>query len=443
MNSLDDLRSTLHDHAHDLDGLDPVSRSAGIHARVAEQRRRRNAVRGGVAVAAVAAVVGGVAFTDLGSGPTPDPAGASGAPKSFTALGWTYALANAVESDESSQTVSLSASDRPYLLSWATDGEGQDVTVTSESADLWHSSAADWADYVVVPAGADQEVTVSAGENVTGVAVATYEIDPSKVPAGQGSDRADAFHFREKVADRVLVEAAVAEGRNEVSFDYAASGQKMTLIHSCSGIPKGAWVRVTVDGPDDTTVTADSCDGTGFDQGGSSSFSRSFFPSGGSSEGTVRMWVSRSESDLTPVPDSELTDTVLGVALYSASDLPQVWGTDVAERLESGGHTWQLVDNVEVEEGVPFRLDSLEDVGRQDGPWLVQTVHDATGDDRVSLAVTADGDGLDLGALSDGIGVVVMGDAVIPPTTQALTLEVTAGADVVSRQGFVLYRAVD
>lgn len=442
MNSLDDLRTTLNDHAHDLDGLDPLSRSAGIRTRIAQQRRRRNAVRGGVAVAAVAAVVGGVVFTDLGSGPTPDPAAALGAPESFTALGWTYALADAVESDESSQTIFLPANDRPYLLSWMTDGEGQDVTVTSDTEDLWHSSAADWADYVVVPAGVDQEVTVSAGDDVHGVAVATYEIDPSKVPAGQGSDYADAFHFREKVAGRVLVDASVAEGRNEDSFDYELPGETATLTYSCSGFPEGAWLRISLDGSDKENVLGEGCDGNRFDPGAGSAFSFDVDGDRVRRLGTVRMWVSRSETDPTPVAASEVTGTKLGAGLYSSPSSADGW-PDADELVEHAGHTWQLDAVIDdVEPGLQISLGSLSAAGA--GPRLLQIALEAKGGKRAFWTdLQINGESTGEGFWSDGTGTRTRGSHLLPVTAETVGIKVARRGTASTRHSFVFYRLAD
>ncbi|WP_110240260.1 hypothetical protein [Nocardioides gilvus] len=449
MNSLDDLRTTLRDHAHGIDGLDPVSRTTGVRARVAEQRRRRNAVRGGVALAAVAAVVSGVVLTDPGTGPTPDPAAGLGAPESFTALGWTYELADAVESDGSTQTISLPASERPYLISWKTEGESQDVTVTSRTESdtepvdepIWSSSAADWADHVVVNASRDEKITVSA-DDVAGIAVATYEIDQGEVPPGMGSGKADAFHFRERVAERVLLGAAVADGESETRLDYDVSGDRVTIAYSCSGLPKGAWIRLSLDGSDDDTTSGDSCDATTFDPGAGTTYTfspREDWPR----EGTLRLWVSRSESDLTPLPASEVTGTKLGVALYS-SDSSKLWGTESPTEVEMSGHAWKRVEAVDVEPGAPLRLDSLAGASAYDGPWLVQVAHEATTYDRVSFEVLTDGRTKSTHAFSsEGSGVGIMGDVLLPPSAETVSVEITEGADVVTRQALLFYRLAD
>lgn len=440
MNSLDDLRTTLHTHAHDLDGIDPVSRTSGIRARVAEQRRRRNAVRGGVALAAVAAVVSGLALTDLGSGPTPDPAAALGAPESFTALGWTYELADAVETDGSTQTTSLPASERPYLISWKTEGEGQDVTVTSDGQDVWFSAAADWADHVVIPAGEAQEVTVSAtGDDVEAIAVATYEIDPSEIPAGQGSGKADGFHFRENVADRVLVDAAVAEGRNEIRFEYTVPGETVTLTHSCSGVPEGAWVWISLDGSDDASTWGEGCNDNGFDPGAGSNFSFDVNDDGWAKQGTVRMWVSRSETDPTPVADSEVTRTKLGVGLYS-SRASDEW-PDAPRQLEHAGHTWQIARTIDAEPGTPIRLDPFGT--DEPGPRLLQDAVKMTGKEAARTALQIDGKTIEERLWPGGKGMGSSGETLLSPTAETAGGEITRGGADAARFAFTLYRLAD
>src|SRR5699024_9200141 len=124
----------------------------------------------------------------------------------------------------------------------------------------------------------------------------------------------------------VLLGAVVAEGESETRLDYDVAGERVTIAYSCSGLPKGAWIRMSLDGSADDTTSGDSCDATTFDPGAGATYTftpRSDWPR----KGTLRLWVSRSESDLTPIPTSAAAGTKLGLAIYS-SDSSELWGTE-------------------------------------------------------------------------------------------------------------------
>ncbi len=132
MSTVDDLRSTLEDHAHGVQDPGATPRVVAVHERVRGLRRRRRTAAG--ALAAVVALAGvGIGVQVLGDRQTgPEPAGAprtladQEVPATVTILGRGYDYVEGIDldTDERVATVRLPRADAPRAVSLAASGLG-------------------------------------------------------------------------------------------------------------------------------------------------------------------------------------------------------------------------------------------------------------------------------------------------------------------------------
>ena len=151
MSTTDDLRSTLDRHASELTDHDVHVRPVAVRERIRVVRRRRRATVGGVA----AAVVGAMALTlSLGGArqaPVADRTLAGHeAPRTMSSLGYTYTFAQGRQGDGRAQ-LRLAPSDRPRLVSWATSGPDDEVTLRGVDEGPRTVTTDDFGDFVLVP----------------------------------------------------------------------------------------------------------------------------------------------------------------------------------------------------------------------------------------------------------------------------------------------------
>ncbi|GAA5145148.1 hypothetical protein GCM10023340_13980 [Nocardioides marinquilinus] len=381
MTGIDELRATLQSHAPQVPDHETQQRVGAVHRRVAVVRRRRRAA----AVAAVAAVVAvsGAVVLRPGSG-EPEPASLVGvtAPDTMTSLGYTYDRGDLVEGQDGSVRLRLEASDVPRLVSWATSGDDQVVTVSGLGSDPLTYSADDLTDWVYVEPGVSGSVRVEAREGDPGLAV--YSLSPS-ASRPDGYTR-DGVTYREQVADTRLLDAEVGDlGQAELSLDPGTAA-RARLVMSCEGAPRGTWIRaVGSDGP----VGGTECGGDlPVDAAATGSW---WTLDSAALEGSVRVVVQTSYRDSTPVRAPGLR---VGAALYTDSGGA---GNRADETLvEDGGHLWRRVARFDAEAGAS-RLPTTAPEG--DGPFLfwaggdaeVGTLAVGIGDERVSGALIGSG----------------------------------------------------
>ncbi len=360
MNTIDDLRATLDQHAHGLVDHDVAARVGGVRTRVGIMRRRRRAAAG--AAAALAVVGGGVALLPL-VGQDRDVAPASRvvgvlAPRTLTSYGFTYAFDEAVEGDGGRARVELKASSEPRLISWATSGADDTVTVTGPGEQPVVYENGDFADFVYVPAGDAYEVVAEVGTGRAGLA--TYTLTDER-PAGV---TAQGVTYRQEIAGGSLLGAAIgAPGEADVSFTAAARTKGVALKYFCSGGPDDAFLHVAIgdagevisgSGCGDRSVPIDAAA-----RGGSA------FPTRTGEDVSTRLYVTAGKDG----PVIEDPDLRIGVGSY-ALDGPGVPGTFdgfFPRSVESAGHAWELVGTQDVTPG-EAALEVVAPAGR--GPIL-------------------------------------------------------------------------
>ena len=343
MNTLEDLRATLHAHADSLGDEVGPARSASVHERVRVVRRRRRAAVAG-AMAAVVAVVGGVAMLPGAKKPGPaanrELAGHL-APATLDSLGYRYAFTTGVE-DQGTVTLDLPASDRPRLVTWAASGGS--LQLSSRDLDLdgdqvmggtAPAAAADFSDFLLVHPG--ERGRLRAGSTGGEVALAVYDL----VAPAPGFTK-DGLTFRQELPDGRLLGAAIGDrGQSEVSLSFTLPDDVIGLDFFCAGSERpgpdlSPWGVVLVNG--ETTGDASTCAGPegAYDIGNGGRYVTQGLKIGDrvySAGDTVTLSVRlvADERSLEPITDPAAR---LGVAVYRRS------GTGLAETMERDGHTY-------------------------------------------------------------------------------------------------------
>lgn len=325
MTGIDELRRTLDDRATRVSDTDVVSRTAGVHYRIGVVRRRRRAAVAASAVA-VLAVAAGVALLPESDGPDAADRTVVGveAPAQMTSLDYTYGFDRVVEGDGGFAVVKLDASDEPRLVSWATSGDDDEVTVREFGAEPLTSTSADFSDFVFVPPG-DTVVRVKAASGRVGLAV--YELTDDR-PEGITED---GITFRQQVENRTLIDAVVGErGDSDVSLDVATPAGGLGYAVYCVGAPAGALLRV---GHGEGYVET-SCNEAAFDPG-LDAVEVEDLPA---MDVPVRAWIVDREGRAVEDPAIRL-----GVGVYAVTPDPEASTRQlVPARLEVGGHRWRV-----------------------------------------------------------------------------------------------------
>lgn len=388
MNTLDDLRVSLESHSHDAAGLDPAARSSQLKGRIAAERRRRNAVRSGLAVAVVAAVVSVASLPALlDRDDTPSVADRTTlgevAPASYTALGLTYEFASHT-STRTGTEVTLDpdpdADGHPSLLTWTTTEPGATVTVTESGSEnvLWSSDAGSFTDHVVLDQLRGVPVTVTS--SAPGVAVALYAFDEDAPIAGASSHGAT---FRQEVAGRQLLVGDFAElGATRLHLRYDEPTQKeISLAVHCSGeATADVAVQMRLNGKVVTSGTGcgDPRDHTGV---GAYVFPVAKYLRDGRLD--VEVELARSTTDDRPVTGKH-PDVLLGAALYEPAQFSDFEGLLSGTTLEHSGHLWTIASDVRSQPADRISADLGTDQphlvsGVQAGSWAFDAADDDGG----------------------------------------------------------------
>ncbi len=404
---------------HDTSAAERVASVAG-RARVV--RRQRAA---GVAAAAVLAVGGASAIAALPGGGDLVPAQA---PHTLTSLGWSYEHVDTFRSESGEVSTELEPSDLPRLVSWATTGGEQDVVVRLQGSEAWAAGTGDYGDFVWVPPGFGGRVTVS---GPTGLALATYDLDPSRTPAGVGDG---VSILRQDVAGYDQVGAAIGDpGQASLEVPLDADPGELQLGYSCPGLPeKGYVVHVGVVGEAGSLSSEGACSyGGGFDPGGSTNVG---FPGRWGPGSALRIWVTHQGA---PVDDGELADLRLSLAAYAyAEGSLRLAGNEFPRSVEYGGKVFEVVDSVETPAGELPRLSVPEDGDHVVASWLVanpQTPYN------VRVGGTTDQQTRVSGIGGSGSGVVL-----VRPDADEVSLVVGGNyVEDVTKAALVLYRRVE
>ncbi len=341
MTSLDDLRATLQGHASDVADTDVAVRAASVHTRVGVVRRRRRAAVG--AAAAVLVVAGGVALLPGGDetvAPEPstdDVVVGVDVPPTMDSLGFTYELAQSIEGSLGRVKVALPASSEPRLVSWATAGDDQDVTV--EAPTLPGPTAydvPDFGDFTYVPAGSRAAVQVVADRGEPGLGLAVYTLTDERPP---GITK-DGVTFREDVAGLTLLGAAIGDlGQAEVSYEATATSRGIELPYFCSSEAPNAYLHIAIGGEDDQVFGRVCHDAVPVDP---ASLGGSGFTSTPGEDVGIRFYVTEGRNGRA-LDDPSLR---IGIGTYAVANDEEATGMEgyFPVLREEGGHTWRLVE---------------------------------------------------------------------------------------------------
>ncbi len=252
------------------------------------------------------------------------------APRTMSSLGYTYTFAQGREG-EGRVRIHLAPSDRPRLVSWATSGPDNEVTLRGVDPRPRTVTTRDFGDFVRVPPQREGTITVTgAGE----VALATYDLS-----GAAPGDTKDGITFRDDVAgQRLLADAIGDPGEARVGVDLSTDGGALPVSYLCSGGPPDAWIHISVNG-------AGSCPAAG------ATTRSSTRPAGVGSRPTpsgrgalpARAHVGDPRARrVTVVEDPDLR-VALG-AYAPAPSVTRVAGSPVPATREYDGHLWRLVD---------------------------------------------------------------------------------------------------
>lgn len=335
MSSIDDLRGTLERHAENLTDHDVHIRPVAVRERVRGVRRRRRGAVAGLA----AVVVAGVAITTVGLRDDSTPPVADRtlaghvAPGTMTSLGYTFEFAQARQGDGRA-SLDLPRSDQPRLISWATRGNDDEVTLRGPGDGPRTTTAEDFGDFTFVYPGASGRYSVrGAGE----VALAVYDLTDA-VPPG---DTKDGITFRDDVGGQRLLGDVIGDpGEADLSIQLAPGAGPLPVSYFCSGGPKGTWIHVSLNGQQVTF--GGGCDDPLFDPGGRGNVT-SRVKADDASDLHLRIWATDGEKGGV-IDDPDLR---IGVAAYApAPTVTRLAGAPLPATLEYDGHVWQFVDTV-------------------------------------------------------------------------------------------------
>lgn len=344
-NTLETLRATLTEHAAIAD-TEMIGRGASIHRRIQVVRRRRRAAMALGTVAAVLALVAGIALPIVLRG---HGEGDFAAAPVVTVGGFEYRLVKVVEPGPGHGRVDIAAprpgaSEAFALLAAHLDGGHATLRSNNvENRDLIDQIALDGANPavpVVTPrlcAGCrgPYRLTLSGGDSRTRVGVAVYA-RTAAMPAGV-VDPTGTTVFRQTIGSRSLLAGAFAKpGQAEVSVRFRGRVSQTAIEGFCSKrqlATKGSWfVNVSIDGGG--AVSWSECGEPAEDAADGGFISAD--PSIG--EHTVRVWTSETSGGAAHA----FPGVVLGAAAYDDSAALTINGNRVDPVVERDGRTWRL-----------------------------------------------------------------------------------------------------
>lgn len=383
----DELRSVLHDHAHEAQDLGAPARTAAVRGRVRTVRRRRAAVAGGGLVAAVAAVA--VAVVPGLNPPDPGPAGAPNAlagfevPKEMVATGYTYEYARGTEAaaSEGPLRLKLSASDEPRLVMWASSAadEGRPVWLRDVSAGTTLvRPSGDFADYRYVAPGSSSRLVLGqrGADQDDRIALAVFELSDER-PEGASKH---GMTFRARQLDDRLVAAVIGDrGETEVSLDMEVPEEgELRLAEVCAGpgvgLGTGSMAVMRINGEE---MLGTSCEERlPYDAGTDGGTLTEQLEGMGIRPGDrVEVSLTLEDTRGRRIDDAEV---VLAIAGYQELGKGvEAAGWTFPERLEHDGHEWALASVGESDRGGRSYTSEVRDI---QGPVVVATGHRAIAD---------------------------------------------------------------
>lgn len=331
MNTLDDLRTTLEQHAEGFDDTARPARVAAVHHRVRAVRRRRASA--GVVAATLAVVAGVAAVGSLREPGSVEPAGPSvvgvDVPDRVSVHGFPYDLIDSGAVPEGEAWFVRGPQAVPQSVSLVGRGLG------SGSATLYADDEAVsrvFGDGVgaPVPVAGDVALTVrydgAPGDSRTGLAF--YEATGEPAPGVADG----AIVFREQVGSATLVDAAFSTGPSVVELPAAGDLADLHVATWCTTDERGMWLTTEVDGQPSSSRP---CVWDGVRDPGTNTEVPAVGSDGRSH--TVRTVLTRGSFG----PDATDTKARLGLGIY-AQETTMVAGTGVPSVVEAQGRTWAL-----------------------------------------------------------------------------------------------------
>lgn len=335
MNTLDDLRGTLDQHASGLHDAERYARPVAVRARVRTVRRRRAGI---AAVAAAVVLLTGVATMDALRTPrTVEPADRVVAgvdvPARIRVLDFPYALLSV-----------RSLADSAHL-----QPSDHEQAVVLAASDLGTGSATLYADgQAVARVRGDQQVAAPypIGNGGTGLQVRLSGAGPDAragvaIYEATGATASGVTHgsavFRDRVAGATLAGAVFSDdhGAATASVDVPGRLDRLGLSHYCRTDEEGLWVQVSVDGDG---AIGSSCSSAAVDDAGP----------GWSTLDDHTAGTHHVEVYLTRGPDGPRVSTgaTVGIGIYSLPPAAaHLLGMDVEPTVEAAGRTW-VIDRV-------------------------------------------------------------------------------------------------
>jgi hypothetical protein len=262
------------------------------------------------------------------------------APAHWIATGYRYDFAQGLQArGDDRLRLTLPASDKPRLVSWAVAGAAATLAVTGgDGADESHPVAVgSFTSYEYVAAGApaSMELSRSGSGPDDALAFAVYEQGATVSPAVER----DGVGFRRTMAGDQLLAAQVGEpGQTELTLRFPAPAGRVRFVAMCSATASGSWMETAINGE---TMTSGSCGGIEPGDAGSGGFTpaRPLGEEGQTQTLTTQLRATKESAQLLVDPAARVA-----VAAYAvAESATKLGGMDVARLVEQDGHTWRLV----------------------------------------------------------------------------------------------------
>jgi hypothetical protein len=353
MNTLNDLRHTLDQHADDVVDPAAVARTSAVHHRIAGVRRRRRATGVGVLALAVAAAAF-VAWPRGSQEPTPAGPVVLGqhAPTTMRSLGYTYRTDGHGESFDRAGSIKVTASTEPQLFSWTTD-RTTSVRVTTPEGDVLHSTRTGFRDFVVLAPGDSGRLTVRVDRGRVGVA--SYDLTGS-APAGYTKD---GVTFRQDVAGARLLAAAISDrGQDELTASYVAPDGPVLENLVCGGLQKGQVLTLTFNGEGRDWSERTNCDGRDVFDPGAAGGGMDRIGTPGSTV-VVRAYVTQGLRGTRMLHADQVRDVWMGFGVYGPIAQTSVGGWRIDDMAEAYGHTWRLT-TTRTSSGAPIEMPAAD-----------------------------------------------------------------------------------